>query len=115
MTSLTTLVSIRLCNLPLHFYTPYFLLTLGNVLGKFIDIDTDWIMKGFVTFSHICIEIDLIQGLPDRILIDWDENDPYMQMINYENTTFRCLSCQQTWHLQETCSLSPTPASSPRA
>ena len=69
-------------------------------------------MKGFVTFSHICVEIDLIQGIPNRILIDWDENDPYMQMIDYENTTFKCLSCQQTGHLQETCPLSPTPASS---
>jgi hypothetical protein len=41
MTSMTTLVYVRLPNLPLHFYTPSFLLTLGNVLGKFIKIDTD--------------------------------------------------------------------------
>jgi hypothetical protein len=113
MTSLTTPVLVRLPNLPLHFYTPYFLLTLGNVLGKFININKDWITKGFVTFLCICIEINLIQGLLDRILIDWDENDPYMKMINYENTSFKCFSCQQTGHLQATCPLSPTLASSP--
>jgi hypothetical protein len=78
MTSLTTSVLVRLPNLPLHFYTPYFLLTLGNVLGKFININKYWITKGFVTFFFICIEINLIQGILDRILIDWDENDPYM-------------------------------------
>jgi hypothetical protein len=41
MTAMTTLVWVRLPNLPLHFYTPAFLLTLGNVLGKFIKIDTE--------------------------------------------------------------------------
>jgi hypothetical protein len=87
MTSLTTPVLVRLPNLPLHLYTLYFLLTLGNVFGKFININKDWITKGFVTFLRKCIEINLIQGLLDRILIDWDENDSYMKMINYENTS----------------------------
>ena len=112
MTAMTTLVWVRLPNLPLHFYTLAFLLTLGNVLGKFIKIDTERITKGFVTFSRICVEIKLSQGLQDKILIDWDENDPYTQMVDYENTSFRCLSCQQTEHLHETCPLSPILASS---
>jgi hypothetical protein len=33
-------------------------------------------------------------------------------MMDYENTAFKCRSCQQTGHLQETCPLSPTPTSS---
>jgi hypothetical protein len=115
MTAMTTPVWVRLPNLPLHFYTPSFLPTLGNVLGRFIKIDTDRITKGFVTFARICIEIDLSQGLPDRILIDWTEDDPYTQLVDYENTSFRCHSCQQTGHLQATCPLSPTPFSSPGA
>jgi hypothetical protein len=115
MTAMTTPVWVRLPNLPLHFYTPAFLPTLGNVLGRFIKIDTDRITKGFITFACICVEIDLSQGLPDRILIDWTEDDPYTQMVDYENTAFRCRSCQQTGHLQATCPLSPTPSSSPGA
>jgi hypothetical protein len=97
--SITTLVCVRLPNLPLHFYTPYFLLTLGNVLCKFIKIDIDQIPKGFVTFACICVEMDLNQGLLDMILIEWGENDPYIQMVDYENTAFKCRSCQQTGHL----------------
>jgi hypothetical protein len=112
MIAMTTPVWVRLPNLPLHFYTPNFLPTLGNVLGRFIKIDTDQITRGFVTFTRICVEIDLSQGLPDRILIDWTEDDPYTQLVDYENTAFRCRSCQQTGHLQETCPLSPTPSSS---
>jgi hypothetical protein len=108
MTAMTTPVWVRLPNLPLHFYSPSFLPTLGNALGRFIKIDTDRITKGFITFARICVEIDLSQGLPDRILIDWDEGDPFTQMVDYENTAFRCRSCQQTGHLQATCPLSPT-------
>jgi hypothetical protein len=85
------------------------------VLGRFIKIDTDRITKGFVTFARICVEIDLSQGLPNRILIDWIEDDPYTQLVDYENIAFMCRSCQQTWHLQVACPLSPTPFSSPGA
>jgi hypothetical protein len=80
-------------------------------LGRFIKIDTDRIAKGFVTFTCICVEIDLSQGLPDKILIDWGDGDPFIYMVDYENTVFRCRSCQQTGHLQATCPLSPTPPS----
>jgi hypothetical protein len=111
MTAMTTPVWVRLPNLPLHFYSSSFLPTLGNALGRFIKIDTDRIAKGFVTFARICVEIDLSQGLPDRILIDWGDGDPFIQMVDYENTAFRCRSCQQTGHLQATCPLSPTPPS----
>jgi hypothetical protein len=111
MTAMTTPVWVRLPNLPLHFYSSSFLPTLGNALGRFIKIDTDRIVKGFITFARICVEIDLSQGLSDRILIDWDEGDPFTQMVDYENTAFRCRSCQQTGHLQATCPLSPIPSS----
>jgi hypothetical protein len=111
MTTMTTPVWVRLPNLPLHFYSSSFLPSLGNALGRFIKIDTDRIVKGFVTFAHICIEIDLSQGIPYRILIDEDEGDPFTQMVYYENTTFRCRSCQQIGHLQATCPLSPIPSS----
>jgi hypothetical protein len=77
MTAMTTPVWVRLPNLPLNFYTPSFLPTLGNALGRFIKTDTYKIAKGFITFAHICVEIDLSQGLPDRILIYWDEGDRF--------------------------------------
>jgi hypothetical protein len=73
MITMTTPVWVILPNLPLHFYSSSFLPTLGNVLGRFIKTDTNRIAKGFNTFARICIEIDLNQGLLDRILIDWDE------------------------------------------
>jgi hypothetical protein len=110
MTTMTTSVWVRLPNLPLHFYTPSFLSTLGNTLGKFIKADTDRILKGFITFTHICVEIDLSQGILDRIFIDWTEGDPYTQMVDYENITFRFLSCKKIGHLQAMCPLSPSPS-----
>jgi hypothetical protein len=111
MTTMTTPVWVRLPNLTLQFYTPSFLSTLGNTLGRFIKSDMDQISKGFITFAHICVEIDLSQGLSDRILINWVKGDPYTQMVNYENTAFRCFSCQKIGHLQAMCPLSLTPSS----
>jgi hypothetical protein len=64
MTAMTTLVWVRLPNIPLHFYSASFLPTLGNALGRFIKIDTDRIKKGFITFARIYVEIDMNQGLP---------------------------------------------------
>jgi hypothetical protein len=47
------------------------------MLGRFIKANTDQISKGFITFARICVEIDLSQGLPNKILIDWTKGDPY--------------------------------------
>jgi len=77
MIAMTTPVWVILPNIPMHFYTPYFLSTLGNTLHRFIKVDTDRISKGFITFTCICVEIDLSQGIMDRILIDLTKGDPY--------------------------------------
>lgn len=98
-------VWVRLHNLPLHFWHLKVLTTIGNSLGKFLKIDEDRVNRGIFTFARICVEVDLSQGLPEHITLKYN-NSLRIQLLDYENTTFRCRSCMQTGHLQFNCPLS---------
>lgn len=100
----TTPVWVRLHNLPLHFWHRKVLITIGNSLGKFLKVDEDRAIRGIFTFARICVEVDLSQGLPDHITLNFN-NSLLTQPLDYENTTFRCRRCLQTGHLQYACPL----------
>lgn len=91
----TTPVWVRLHNLPLHFWHPTVLYAIGNSLGKFLKVDEDRYSRGIYTFARICVEVDLSQGLPDQISLNYN-NTEWLQPLHYENTAFRCRSCRQT-------------------
>lgn len=94
MKTIAIVVWVRLQNIPLHLWTLKFLATISNLLGRFITIDIGRISKGLITFARIYVEMDLSAGLPDILFIDWTDDEPYTQLIDYENTAFRCKSCQ---------------------
>ena len=99
MKSLATPIWVRLPNLPLHFWIPHFQSIIGNSMGHFFKINDDRISKGLATFARVCVEMDPSTGLPDRILINWTDDEPYIHLLDYENTSFRCTSCLQPRHL----------------
>lgn len=103
---MTILVCIRIPNLPLHLWSPFFFASIGNSLGCFIKFDEAQIVQGLVTFARIYVELDLSHVLLDKMLVEWDDLTLTL-LLDYENTTFRCKSCQQTRHLQEPCPASP--------
>ena len=72
---------------------------IGNTLGKFVVVDGDRLHKGMATYVRICVEVDLSEGLPEQITLNWNSKT-WVQHLDYENTTFRCRSCLQTGHLQ---------------
>jgi len=96
------LVSVRLHNLPLHFWHHKVLIAIGNTLGKFLKIDEGRLTKGIFTFARICVEVDLSQGLPQSIILNFN-NTQWIQSLDYENTTFRCRGCLQIGHLLSAC------------
>jgi len=55
-------------------------------------------------YSQVCVEVDLSQGLPDHITLNFN-NSLWTQQLDYENTAFRCRGCLQTGHLQYACPL----------
>jgi len=78
---------VRLHNLPLHFWHHSVLIAIGNVLGKFLKIDDDRLTRGIFTFSRICVEVDLSEGLLESINLNFN-NTQWTQPLDYENTTF---------------------------
>lgn len=87
----------RLHNLPLHFSLPKVFEAMGNAIGKYIKQDVERIARCIHTFARICVEVDLGQRLPDRIIL-LHNNTHWKQPLDYENMAFRCQGCQQTGH-----------------
>ena len=63
------LVWVRIHNLPLHFWLPKVFEEMGNAIGKYLKLDMERVSRGIHTFSRICVEVDLSQGLPDSIIL----------------------------------------------
>jgi len=95
-------VWVRLPNLPLPFWHPEVLEDIGNRLGKYIISDEERREQGLFTYARICVEIDLSKGLPDKIQLQ-HESYKRIQALDYENTAFRCRTCHQTGHLNDSC------------
>ena len=57
-------VWVRLPNLPMHCWNPKSLHTIGNALGKYIDMAST---KDQYACARICVEVDLEVGLPEAI------------------------------------------------
>lgn len=95
MKNSTMPVWVRLHSLPLHFWHHKVLIAIGNSLGKFLKMDEDRAIRGIFTFARICVEVDLSQGLPNHITLNFN-NSLWTQPLDYENTAFRCRRCMQT-------------------
>ncbi|KAH9307638.1 hypothetical protein KI387_035549 [Taxus chinensis] len=70
--------------------------------SRFLKEDIDKSHAGLCSFTHICVEVDLRKGLPDRINLKFG-NFLHSQPFDYENTAFRCRNCRIPGHLQASC------------
>lgn len=76
-------------------------------------MDIERTKKCLFTFTRICVEIDLSKGLPSHILLK-HEFFQWIQILDYENTTFRCFTCFQTRVLQGSSPLVKKPLKNKR-
>ena len=96
-----TLVWIILLDLPLHFLSTPTLESIGSSIWKFLRVDIEQAKERLATYICICIEADLRLGMIDIIFLNWNQSK-WIILLDYENTTFCCHTCQQTCHLQDT-------------
>lgn len=89
VSAMITLIWVRFLNLPLHLSSHDSLETIGNCLGRFVKSGTERVSKGLATFAHICVELDLSKGLPDKIFIDWGGQKPHLQLLDFEYIAFQ--------------------------
>ena len=71
-------------------------------MGKFLKTDGDRLTRGIFIVAKISVEVDLSQGLPESITLNFN-NTQWIQPLDYENIMFYCRGCLQTSHLLSTC------------
>lgn len=63
-------VWIRLYSLPLDYWLPESLKTIGNKLGHFLKISKATLKGRYTSFARICVEIDISRALPEEIILE---------------------------------------------
>lgn len=56
----------------------------------------------FGTFARVLVEIDMMLGLQDSIVIVRGNNSFYVE-FEYENVSLFCVACHQSGHLSVNC------------
>ena len=103
MTIITNIpVWVKLPNLPGHLWHPSVFQGIGNSLGRYVAIDPLREYQGLYTYGRVCAEVDISKGLPDQINLKIGDF-VWTQILDYENTAFRCCHCHQIGHLQNSC------------
>ena len=96
-------VWVRLPNLPMHCWNPKSLQTIGNALGKYIDMANP---KDQYACARLCVEVDLEAGLPEAINLTVG-NWSHIQKLDYEQLPFKCRGCHEYGHFLRNCPKTP--------
>ena len=97
----SVLVWVRLYSLPLDYWQPESLSTIGNKLGHFVKIYEATRRGKYTSFAHICVEMDLFGALLDEGILEvFDEE--FVQTMDYEHVPFRCRKCHNMGIYSET-------------
>lgn len=91
-------VWISLYSLPLDYWLPKSLKTIGNKLGHFMKISKETLKGKYTSFARICVEMDLSGALLKAIILEVYDED-WVQMVDYEHIPFRCCKCHEHGHL----------------
>ncbi|XP_058746880.1 uncharacterized protein LOC131619849 [Vicia villosa] len=92
-------VWLRIAGLPIEYYDPIILTTIGNRIGKTVKVDktTSQVERG--KYARICVEVDLSKPLLAMFTIK-----KKMYKIEYEGLHLICLVCGRFGHYKEGCS-----------
>ena len=71
---------------------------LSLMLGKSVGSSTQTLGKKVMTFSQICVELDLSRPFLDTVEM-CAVSHSWVQQLDYETLPFRCHLCQEYGHL----------------
>lgn len=92
----STMVSVRLPELPIEFFSEELLLQIGNLIGRAIRVDLTTISHMRERFARLCIQIYLKKPLIPMMHIMG-----YNQRIEYKGLHRICFECGQYRHRME--------------
>lgn len=96
----TVQVWVRLPHLPLHLWGEESVNAIGNAVGKYIDRCEQ--KDNIHACARICVEVDLLKGLPEAIKIKVDQWT-HIQKLDYEKIPFKCKVCHEYGHFANSC------------
>jgi hypothetical protein len=98
------LIWARLPFLPLHCWNDATIRSIGNTLGKYIDLVEP--KNGLQDCARIYVEVYLEKGLHEAINLTLD-NWTYLQQVDCEKLPFKCKICHEYGHFAKQCPKSP--------
>lgn len=101
----TTLVWVRVPEIPIEMFKETVLLQMGNKIGKAIKVDTTSVDVVRGNFARICVEIDLNKPLKPNVMILGR-----VLTVEYEGLPKICFHCGHNGHFAATCPQLAPPA-----
>ena len=97
-------VWISIPNLPVYYYEPSYLYSIGGLIGKPLKMDAATQSLSRPSVARICVEVDLLKELPQRIRLGKKEKGFWRDVV-YENLPSYCDNCCKLGHARHQCRL----------
>ena len=106
----STMIWVRLPNMPLQYYHKSTLRAISKILGDLVKIDyqTEAVQRG--KFARLAVMVNLNKPLVSRFKID-----KRIQKVEYEDLPTICYSCGRFGHVVESCIFSNVSANTEKA
>ncbi|XP_027155307.1 uncharacterized protein LOC113755505 [Coffea eugenioides] len=95
-------VWIRLPFLPVHLFGKEPLFSIARLVGEPLRLDASTATLSRPSVARICVEVDLLQSLPQRVWI-WNGSTGFWQKVEYESLPDYCESCRKLGHSASSC------------
>ncbi|KAK2360275.1 hypothetical protein QL285_085560 [Trifolium repens] len=93
---------IHIHGLAREYWQPKILFEIAGALGSPLALDEATKKRTFGHFARILIDVDLSSNLHERVLVEWNDFDFYVD-VEYENIPPFCNSCQIIGHSVNNC------------
>ncbi|PKU61158.1 hypothetical protein MA16_Dca026513 [Dendrobium catenatum] len=99
---LTSLVWVRLWNLPLYYWDEINVARIASLIGYPMLIDGDMFQWGRREFARVCVRLELDKQLPMGVWVD-GLDERFFQKVEYEKISTFCFNCGIIGHLSNVC------------
>lgn len=93
---------VRLFGLPVEFWDPEILESIGNTIGTFVKVAETTKRGKYTSYARICVYMNIAEPPPEFIELEYHDKI-WQQPMDYEHIPFRCRRCHEYGHLFKQC------------
>ena len=90
---------VLLPHLPFPLWNKNVLEGIANTIGRFVAVETDFLLVFDKRVAKVLVEMDVSSGLPADVEVLCGER-LFIQKLDYLRVPFRCSLCHETRHLR---------------